>query len=161
MGLEIERKFRVRGARWREAAVREAAFVQAYLTQQGKSSIRVRTDGEQAYLNIKSVTPGRVRHEFQYAIPLADAEEILANLCEGPQIAKRRYWVPYGEHTWEIDVFEGDNAGLVVAEIELGEPDETFERPPWIGAEVTDELRYYDAALARRPYCEWTAAGRG
>lgn len=160
MPIEIERKFLVLDASWRAAADAGTRYRQAYLsrvTSAGavRSSVRVRTDGERAYLNIKSATLGIRRQEYEYPIPLADAEAMLADLCVGAVVEKTRYHVPVGAHVWEIDVFAGANAGLIVAEIELGHEDEVFERPAWLGAEVSDDPRYYNVCLADHPYSAW------
>ena len=137
MATEIERKFLLRDESWRESANGGTRFRQGYLIGAQRASVRVRIEGEQANLNIKSATLGIQRQEYEYPIPLEEAEELLDTLCEQPQIIKTRYLVPYGKHTWEIDVFSGDNEGLVVAEVELGAEDEAFEHPPWIGEEVS------------------------
>lgn len=128
---------------------------QGYLVGGDKGSVRVRVSGGRAWLNIKSATVGIARTEFDYEIPPADAGQILETLCVRPLIEKTRYFVDYAGHCWEVDVFEGDNAGLVVAEIELRSEDEPFERPPWAGKEVSEDRRYYNAALAQRPYSRW------
>ena len=109
----------------------------------------------QAWLNIKSATLGIQRTEYEYEIPLSDADEMIANLCHGAAIEKWRHFVPYAGHVWEIDVFEGANQGLVVAEIELDDVAEVFEKPPWLGAEVSDDPRYYNVCLVDHPYCDW------
>ncbi len=155
---EVERKFLIRSDEWRHHSTGCQRIRQGYLIGAARASIRIRVAGEQAWLNIKSATLGVERREYEYAIPLADAEEMLAELCERPQIEKVRYEVPWGDHTWEIDSFEGDNAGLVVAEIELGQADEPFERPPWLGEEVSDDPSYYNVRLIQHPYREWEAA---
>jgi len=160
MPTEIERKFLVRDDSWREDAGPGTFYRQGYLNSLDTdpvppSSIRVRVAGDKGFLNIKGATLGVSRAEYEYEIPLADANEMLDAFCIGPVIEKRRYHVRYGDHVWEIDVFEGDNAGLVVAEIELGAPDEPFERPPWLGEEVSDDLRYYNVNLVRHPYRDW------
>jgi adenylate cyclase len=157
VNLEIERKFLVLDERWREAAHGSARFRQGYLNDEERCSVRVRISGDAAWLNLKSVTLGAQRHEFEYPIPLADAQQMLDLLSCKPVVEKTRYFVDCGPHTWEIDVFEGDNAGLVVAEIELGSPDEAFEQPPWLGAEVTFDPRYYNTRLAADPYKNWRA----
>ncbi len=157
MAREVERKFLISNDDWRIDADVGTRMRQGYLAGTERSSIRVRVAGGQAWLNIKSATLGVERLEYEYAIPAADAEEMLERLCEGPCIEKTRYRVPWGEHTWEVDVFEGDNAGLVVAEIELREPEEPFAKPPWIAAEVSDDPRYYNVCLVRHPYREWSA----
>ena len=166
MSLEIERKFLVLDDRWRERAHAVIPMAQGYLNDQAamdsgaqRASIRVRMEGEEARLNLKSRELGRSRQEFDYAIPVEDAQALLA-LCVGGRIEKRRHLVDHGGHLWEIDEFFGDNAGLLVAEIELDDHDEAFERPDWLGAEVTDASRYYNLALASRPYSQWSDAER-
>ena len=118
-------------------------------------SIRVRVAGEEAWLNFKSATLGVGRHEFEYAIPRAEAEEMLTLFCAGRCLDKTRHLVLWGEHLWEIDEFEGANAGLIVAEIELDAEDEVFEKPPWLGEEVSEDRRYYNVCLIDHPYARW------
>ena len=142
MAREIERKFLVTGDDWRNQVVKSARYRQGYLTEGGACSIRVRIDGERAFLNIKSATLGIMRSEYEYPIPLLDAEEMLAHFTIGLLIEKTRHFVDYQGRRWEIDVFEGANAGLVVAEIELRSEDESFELPPWVGEEVSHDPRY-------------------
>lgn len=163
MGIEIERKFLLAGDGWRAAAVKSVRMAQGYINdmaalREGRqnASVRVRIAGEAAFLNLKSRELGSTRQEFDYPIPVADAEALLA-LCVGGRIDKVRHYVQHAGHTWEVDEFAGDNAGLVVAELELGSADEAFERPSWLGREVTEELRYYNLALAERPYSRWRA----
>jgi len=156
MAIEIERKFLISSDAWRETADVGTRFRQGYLIGAEKASVRVRIEGEEANINIKSATLGVRRQEYEYSIPLAEAEEILDTLCEQPQIEKTRYHVPVGEHIWEVDVFAGDNEGLVVAEVELAHEDEAFERPDWLGDEVSHDTRYYNVCLVRHPYKEWT-----
>ena len=156
MATEIERKFLLKDGSWRDSADAGTRFRQGYLIGAEKASVRVRIEGERANINIKSATLGIERQEFEYAIPLGEAEELLDTLCEQPQIEKTRYHVKYGEHLWEVDVFAGDNAGLVVAEVELTEADESFAMPPWAGAEVSHDTRYYNVCLVKHPYCEWS-----
>lgn len=155
MGTEIERKFLVRDERWRDTARDVERYRQGYLASAPQCSIRVRLAGERGYLNIKSATLGVRRSEYDYEIPADEARQLLDELCTGPLIDKHRYLVDYGGHTWEIDVFEGDNAGLVVAEIELDSEDEAFERPPWLGDEVSDDPRYYNVSLVQHPFKDW------
>ena len=155
MGLEIERKFLVFSDAWREQAGAGERYRQGYLFTDARCSVRVRTAGDRAWLNVKGSTVGATRAEFEYEVPLADAEAMLAELCEPGRIDKTRYLVPAGAHTFEVDVFHGDNEGLVVAEVELGHVDERFERPAWLGEEVTEDTRYYNARLARHPWREW------
>ena len=162
MPIEIERKFLVANDAWRAAAHEVIPMAQGYLNDLAtvdsgamRASVRVRIAGEAAFLNLKSRELGRTRQEFDYPVPVADARALLA-LCVGGAIDKRRHLVRHAGHLWEIDEFLGDNAGLVVAEIELASADEAFERPPWLGREATDAARYYNLALASRPYSQWS-----
>ncbi|MEJ2379872.1 MAG: CYTH domain-containing protein [Gammaproteobacteria bacterium] len=155
MGREIEKKFLVCGDAWRADAGTGIRYRQGYLTEAGSASVRVRVGGERAHLNIKSATLGIERQEYEYEIPLADAQEMLDRLCRRPLIEKTRYKVRYQGHVWEVDVFEGDNAGLVVAEIELQTADQGFALPPWAGEEVSDDPRYYNVCLVAHPYKDW------
>ncbi len=155
MGREIERKYLVRHEGWRHHAGHGVCMRQGYLSRRGPCSVRVRIAGAAACLNLKSATLGVSRAEFDYPIPLTDAEQILAALCLQPLIKKTRYPVHHGGHLWEIDVFEGDNAGLVVAEIELNDPGEPFELPDWAGPEVSTDPRYYNVSLVGHPYRDW------
>src|SRR5690606_37517542 len=166
MGIEIERKFLVASDAWRAAAHDVVPMAQGYLNDLAmveggaqKASVRVRIEGEDAYLNLKSRERGHTRQEFNYPIPVEEARELLA-LCVGGLIDKRRHYVRHQGHLWEVDEFLGENAGLVVAEIELASVDQDFALPPWIGREVTDEPRYYNLALASRPYARWSAKDR-
>jgi adenylate cyclase len=166
MPIEIERKFLVTSDAWRTAAHKVVPMAQGYINDQAamdsgaqRASVRVRIAGDEAFVNLKSREAGRTRQEFDYPIPVADARALLA-LCVGGVIDKRRHYVDHAGHLWEVDEFLGDNAGLVVAEIELGSADEAFQRPDWAGVEVTDSLRYYNLALASRPYSQWSDAER-
>ena len=166
MAIEIERKFLVIGDGWRSAAREIVPMAQGYLNDLAamdagamKASVRVRIAGGAAFLNLKSRELGHTRQEFDYPIPVADARALLA-LSVGGLIDKRRHYVDYDGHLWEVDEFLGDNAGLVVAEIELKAADEVFAKPEWLGAEVTDSARYYNLALATRPYSQWSEAER-
>ena len=166
MGIEIERKFLVTGDAWRMAAHKVVPMAQGYLNDIAamdagamKASVRVRIQVGEAYLNLKSRELGHTRQEFDYAIPVEDARGLLA-LSVGGLVDKRRHYVDFGGHLWEVDEFLGDNAGLVVAEIELASAQESFEKPAWIGREVTDSKRYYNLALASRPYSRWSEAER-
>ncbi|MEQ8662441.1 MAG: CYTH domain-containing protein [Gammaproteobacteria bacterium] len=155
MGIEIERKFLLTDTRWRDAVTHSLAMRQGYLAADPACSVRVRLEGDAARLNIKSATLGIARQEFEYAIPCEDAQAMLASLCGERVLSKQRHFVEYGGHTWEIDEFDGANAGLIVAEIELTHADEPFARPPWLGAEVSDDPRYYNVCLVDHPFERW------
>lgn len=166
MGVEIERKFLLADASWRAQATRSMRMVQGYLVDatamaQGlsRASVRVRLAGDSAWLNIKSADLGIERREFEYPLPLADAEIMLRELCNG-RVEKIRHIVPVEGHHFEIDEFEGDNAGLVVAELELPRADAAFPHPPWLGREVSDQPRYYNVNLIAHPWCQWSDAER-
>jgi len=122
-----------------------------------KTVVRVRVKGEQAFLTVKGENRGATRAEFEYAIPLSEALDMLENLCLKPLIEKTRYEIPAGEHLWEIDIFHGDNKGLVIAEIELNDENDHFERPEWLSEEVTHDPRYYNSNLLQKPYKDWSA----
>jgi adenylate cyclase len=160
MAHEIERKFLVTGTEWKRGAS-GVRFRQGYLSSVKERTVRVRTEGAWAVLTIKGLTTGVTRVEFEYPIPPGDANALLDGLCERPLIEKVRYHVTVGKHVWEIDEFEGDNAGLVVAEIELRSPHESFERPSWVTREVSDDPRYFNANLVHHPYRSWADAGGG
>lgn len=155
MGIEIERKFLVVGEAWRAAPA--VAYAQGYLNRDKQRTVRVRLVEGQAWLTIKGASSGATRAEFEYPIPPADAEQLLA-LCDGPLVRKLRRAVVHAGATWEIDEFQGDNAGLVVAEIELASEDQAFEAPPWLGAEVTHDARYFNSNLAAAPFSTWPEA---
>jgi adenylate cyclase len=156
MGTEIERKFLVRD---QSLAFLEGAagkkILQGYISSDAGVSVRVRTKGDKAYLTIKGAADGISRAEFEYEIPWDDAEAMLDKVCHAGKVVKTRYELPRGGHVWEVDVFEGENAGLVVAEIELGSADEAFERPDWLGEEVSEDPRYLNARLAVAPHQRW------
>ncbi len=153
--FEIERKFLVLNEDWRALATSAIPMRQGYLNNEKRCSVRVRISGDEAHLNIKGATIGAKRLEFEYPIPLEQASIMLDSLSAGPLIEKVRYLIPQGHLIWEIDVFSGDNAGLVVAEIELSDADEAFDIPTWIGEEVTHDTRYYNTRLSREPYSTW------
>lgn len=155
MGREIERKFLLRSDAWRDGVSHSARMVQGYLLRGDASAVRVRIKGDVAELNIKHTLDGINRLEYEYDIPVSDAREILENVALRPMIDKTRHYVSYGGHVWEIDEFHGDNAGLVVAEIELEDADEVFDRPDWLGEEVSADLRYYNSNLSKQPYNQW------
>lgn len=154
MGVEIERKFLVKGTSFLEG-VSGKKIQQGYLSNSAQKSVRVRRKGDKAYLTIKGGAQGLTRAEYEYAIPVEDAEAMLSGMCEGSIISKTRYEISHEGKIWEVDVFEGDNIGLVVAEIELTREDEGFARPDWVGAEVSDDARYLNASLSKRPYKDW------
>ena len=155
MAIEIERKFLVQNTHWHEHVYNKQLMRQGYLVSDANRSVRVRIADDNAYLNIKSGTLGVSRSEYEYAIPLADAREMLTTLCHKPLIEKTRYFVRHRDHVWEIDVFEGDNAGLVVAEVELADANEMLELPSWAGKEVSHDPRYYNSQLVDHPYKNW------
>ncbi len=155
MAIEIEHKFLLRDPSWRDAVYQSVIYKQGYLCSSEKNSVRVRISDKQAWLNIKSAVIGISRHEYEYMIPLQEAHEMLENLCNKPLIEKTRHFVKNGQHIWEIDEFSGENEGLIVAEIELSEHDEAFQKPRWVGKEVTHDLRYYNNNLCHHPYKEW------
>lgn len=153
MGREIERKFLIEGDGWRTGP--GMRLRQGYLSTAKERTVRVRTAGDKATLTIKGVAQRATRDEYEYGIPLSDAEEMLDNLCERPLIDKHRYRIECGGLIWEVDEFLGDNDGLVLAEVELESEDQSFEMPSWIGKEVTEDPRYFNANLVRHPYREW------
>ncbi|MDM4768533.1 CYTH domain-containing protein [Pelomonas sp. SE-A7] len=153
MSVEIERKFLVTGEGWRQADAQR--YCQGYLSRDPARTVRVRQVGTKAWLTIKGRSVGATRAEFEYEIPLADAEQLL-KLCDGPLVEKWRHRVEAGGGLcWEVDEFLGDNAGLVVAEIELPDEAQAFERPAWLGAEVTEDPRYFNSNLAAHPFRHW------
>ena len=154
MIVEIERKFLVADTAFL-ALLEGERLTQGYIASTDRATVRVRIAGTRAWLTLKGRTEGFSRREFEYQIPLAHAEVCIAELCAGPVIDKTRYRVAHNAHTWEVDVFHGDNEGLVLAEIELAREDECFECPAWLGVEVSGDPRYYNSNLAKRPYRHW------
>jgi CYTH domain-containing protein len=154
MGIEIERKFLVTGAAWRETT--GTHYRQGYLNRDKERTVRVRLAGEKAFLTIKGKSVGASRAEFEYEIPVADAAQLL-KLCDGPILEKIRRVIEHEGAAWEVDEFFGENAGLVVAEIELHSEDQAFARPEWLGEEVTHDPRYYNSSLAAHPFRSWQA----
>ena len=154
MGKEIERKFLVKDDTWRgqDAGKR---YRQGYLSTVKERTVRVRTVGDKAYLTIKGITVGASRPEYEYEIPVADANEILDQLCERPQIEKTRYRIQHDGLVWEIDEFEGDNCGLITAEVELKDEHQFVALPVWVGEEVTGDPRYFNANLVAKPFTTW------
>lgn len=155
MPTEIERKYLLRDDSWRKRVIKSKKIIQGYLANTGHSSIRIRLVNDSASLNIKSMTLGVTRSEYNYPIPAEEAALLLKDLCIGPLIEKTRHYVKYGDHTWEIDEFCGDNAGLIVAEIELDAPEEKFISPEWLGEEVSSDPRYYNVCLINHPFKDW------
>lgn len=153
MAVEIERKFLVSSDAWRDGPP-GVRICQGYLSRDKERTVRVRLAGDKAFLTIKGESAGISRKEFEYPIPSEDAEALL-DLCLPQLVDKIRHERQHGGHVWEVDEFLGANAGLIVAEIELSDADETFERPDWLGREVSDDPRYYNANLAERPWSEW------
>ena len=155
MKNEIERKYLVNSDQWRGLAERSFDICQAYLANTTKSSIRVRLSDDRASINIKSTHSLMERVEYDYEIPYFEGQNLVRTLCEGEPLYKTRHIVRYKSHLWEIDEFSGRNAGLIIAEIELGKASEIFEKPSWVGAEVTDFKRFYNHQLVIRPYLSW------
>jgi adenylate cyclase len=155
MALEIKHKFLLKNDHWKTLVSHSHQHKQGYLLSDTKRSLRIRITNNKAWLNIKSATIGAQRQEFEYEIPFIDGKEILETLSEKPILEKTRYFVPISQHTWEIDVFQGANEGLVVVEIELSALNEQFNIPEWIGKEVTHELRFYNNSLCKNPYKNW------
>jgi adenylate cyclase len=155
MATEIERKFLVSGESWRDAVESETRMVQGYVANNQSATVRVRVAGDRAFLTIKGMMHGASRSEYEYPIPPADAEAMLDELAISPPIDKVRHRVRCGDHVWDLDVFAGENAGLVMAEVELDSEDETFEMPDWAGREVTGDKRYYNVNLSRNPFSRW------
>ena len=154
MSIEIERKFLVVGTAWRQGS--GVRFSQGYLNRDKDRTVRVRLAGEQAFLTVKGRSAGASRAEFEYEVPLADGQELL-KLCERPLIEKIRRVIPHEGSTWEVDEFLGENAGLVVAEIELQSEAQAFVRPAWLGEEVTSDSRYFNSSLSLNPFSQWKA----
>jgi adenylate cyclase len=154
MGKEIERKFLIKGDAWRSQA-KGTFYRQGYLNSAKERTVRIRTIDDKAFLTIKGLTVGATRSEYEYEIPLADCNAMLDVLAEKPLIEKKRYKVPFEGLTWEIDEFFGDNAGLIVAEVELKSEAQAFKRPEWVGAEVTADPRYFNSNLIKHPFTRW------
>jgi len=154
MGIEIERKFLVSGDGWRTSDGR--MLCQGYLSRDPARTVRVRIDGEQAFLTIKGLSEGATRLEFEYAIPAEEARDLL-KLADGPCVEKIRHRVLHQGLLWEVDEFLGDNAPLVLAEVELEREDQAVALPAWVGQEVTQDARYFNSALAATPYGRWSS----
>ena len=154
MGKEIERKFLVNGNDYRSQGT-AVHLRQGFLSTARERVVRIRIAGSKAFLTVKGISTGATRAEFEYGIPLEDARFMLDNLCEKPIIDKHRFTIPFRGFTWEVDEFHGENEGLVVAEIELPSEDAVFEKPDWIGEEVTHDPRYYNSNLVKNPFKDW------
>jgi CYTH domain-containing protein len=155
MKQEIERKFLVATDAWRNGVTQATRLRQGYLCLDTARTVRVRISGTQGWLTIKGPGAGPSRAEYEYALPLSDATDLLDHLCLRPQIDKTRHLIPHGGLTFEVDVFHGDNEGLVMAEVELSAVDTHVDLPPWIGREVTGDHRYFNAYLAQHPFRTW------
>jgi adenylate cyclase len=158
VGVEIERKFLLASESWRDSVLRTERMIQGYLAESPSCSVRVRVTGDRADLNLKGITVGARRSEFEYPLPLADGQYMLDHYCGERMVEKLRHYVDFGGRRWEIDEFLGRNAGLLVAELELASEAEEFARPPWLGREVTGDARYYNLMLADRPFGSWKDA---
>lgn len=154
MGKEIEKKFLVTGDQWRQLA-EGTVYRQGYLSVVKERVVRVRTIGNTGYLTIKGLTVGATRLEYEYEISVSDSNEMLDRLCEKPIIEKKRYKVEFEGLTWEIDEFFGDNDGLIVAEVELEDEQQSLKKPSWIGEEVTSDPRYFNSNLTKHPFTRW------
>jgi len=154
MGVEIEKKFLLTGTAWKQLAA-GTKYRQGYLSTVKERTVRVRTIAEKGYLTIKGISVGATRLEYEYEIPLVDAINLLDELCEKPLIEKNRYKIECNGFTWEVDEFFGENEGLVVAEIELENEEQPFDKPEWVGDEVTGDARYFNSNLIKKPYSKW------
>lgn len=154
MATEIERKFLVKGDAWRSLAT-GSVYRQGYIASGKGRTVRVRVVGNMGYLTIKGPTQGFSRAEFEYDIPIEDAELMLQTLCDRPLIEKTRYKIGIGNLTWEIDEFEGENKGLIMAEVELSDEHQSLELPEWIGEEVSKDIRYFNSNLVKYPFTQW------
>jgi adenylate cyclase len=155
MPQEIERKFLVRGNGWRDHGA-GVPYRQGYLSTVAERTVRVRLIRDKGWLTIKGITVGATRAEYEYEIPADEAGEMLDVLCERPLIEKTRYRIEHQGLIWDVDEFDGDNAGLIIAEVELEEEDQAMVLPDWVGEEVTDDPRYYNANLIANPYTTWS-----
>ena len=154
MGIEIERKFLLTSTHWKELAP-GTSYRQGYLNSTKERTVRVRTIDDKGFLTIKGLSVGATRIEYEYEIPVADAEHLLDELCEKPLIEKNRYKITHRGFVWEVDEFFGENKGLIVAEIELESEDQSFDKPEWVGEEVTGDPRYFNSSLIKEPYTQW------
>jgi adenylate cyclase len=154
VGTEIERKFLLKGDAWR-AGAEGTLYRQGYLNSIKERTVRIRTVGDEAFLTIKGITVGATRAEYEYPIPFDECNAMLDTLAEKPIIEKKRYKIKQGRLTWEIDEFFGENAGLIVAEVELASEDQKFDKPAWVGEEVTGDPRYFNSNLIKHPFTKW------
>lgn len=154
MAVEIERKYLVKSDAWRSLGS-GTFYRQGYIYTENHTTVRIRLAGNCGYLTIKGKRVGAVRSEFEYPIPCEDAEIMLETLCDRPLIEKVRYRIFEGDLVWELDEFAGENAGLILAEVELTAENQAVALPDWIGKDVTDDFRYYNSYLARHPYQQW------
>lgn len=156
MAYEIERKFLVKNTDFVKEASSKEYIVQAFLNRNPERTVRIRIKDDKAFLTVKGVSNklGTTRREWEYAIPVSDAKEML-KVCEEGVIEKWRYLVPVGEHTFEVDIFEGENDGLIMAEVELESEDENYQKPAWLGKEVTGNIAYYNSNLSQHPFTKW------
>lgn len=154
MGIEIERKFLIDTSKLPQLK-QGLPVKQSYIQAAGHTVVRARLSGDKAWLAVKGGNTNLSRLEFEYEIPVEDAAEMINQLCSGPAIEKTRYLLQHGKHTWEIDIFEGENMGLTIAEVELASEDEQVEIPDWVTTEVTGEPRYYNSNLLHAPYNSW------
>jgi len=154
MGKEIERKFLLTGDTWRSLA-KGTKYRQGYLNSAKKRIVRVRTIDDRGYLTIKGITTGATRVEYEYDIPENDATAMLNDLCEKPIIEKNRYKIEFAGLVWEVDEFFGENQGLIVAEVELEREEQSFDKPEWIGDEVTGDPKYFNSNLILNPFTKW------
>lgn len=155
MAIEIERKFLLKNDNWRDSVERSQHIAQGYISRSDTTGVRVRVKGEKAEFNVKHSLDGIHRLEYEYEVPVADALEMLEKVALPSVIDKTRHYITLGKHLWEIDEFAGDNAGLIVAEIELSDADEAFERPEWLGEEVSQDQRYFNSNLSETPFNQW------
>ncbi|MDR2956097.1 MAG: CYTH domain-containing protein [Prevotella sp.] len=156
MPFEIERKFLVTGDSFKQEAHKSERIAQGYLSSVAERTVRIRIKGAKGYITIKGISneTGTSRYEWEKEIPVKDAEELL-KLCEPGVIEKIRHYIAYGNHTFEVDEFHGNNEGLILAEVELSDENEPYERPEWLGKEVTGDKLYYNSFLSKNPYCNW------
>jgi len=154
MATEIERKYLVKNTDWK-ALAKGTVYRQGYLSTVKERTVRVRTIDDNGYLTVKGITVGATRVEYEYEIPAAEANSMLDDLCERPIIEKKRYVIDYEGLTWEVDEFNGENEGLIVAEVELSDENQTIALPDWIGEEVTGDPRYFNSNLIKHPYSKW------